>query len=127
MPADYKYNKSNFEHSFWQDRIAEHFGKECKTKIERVVEKDDTKKKIDVALEHDGRLLAIEIAMTDAYERHNIEKDLKVGCSKVIIACRNKTVLAKVNSIIKDLKLENSDKVKALLLAEITKLSLKEL
>jgi hypothetical protein len=119
---DHKIDKSNFEHSFWQDRIAEHF-KDCNPEKEKNVKG----KKIDVALEHDGKLIAVEIAMTEAYEKQNIIRDLEAGCDEVIIACRNKKVLEEVNKIIEDLKLKNSDKVRALLLTEITKLSVKEL
>lgn len=119
---DVKINESNFEHSFWQNRIAEHF-KEFNPRIEKKI----NGKKIDVVIEYDGRLIAIEIAMTDAYEKQNIIKDLEAGCEKVIIACKNKTVLKKVNIIIESLDPGKKDKAKACLLSEITKLSLGEI
>lgn len=123
IPKKYKIDKSNFEHSFWEDRIARHFEKECKTAIEKEIKG----KEIDVAIENEGKLIAIEVAITSAYEKQNIIKDLDAGCVKVIIACRNKKVLEEVKNIVAGLDSEMQGKVKIYLLTEITKLSLEEL
>lgn len=123
MPENYKIHKSNFEHSFWEDRIAGHFGNECKTAIEKMVKG----KEIDVVLEIENGIIAIEVAMTSAYEKENIIRDIKAGCLKVIVACKNKKVLEEVKEIIAGLEPEIQDKVKVLLLTEITKLSLAEI
>ena len=93
-----KIDDSNFEHSYWQRRISTHFDSECKTTEEKVVrfQYDDEKfkdKRIDVALEAESGIIAIEVAMTSAYEEENIIRDTAAGCLKVITACRNKKVL----------------------------------
>lgn len=123
MQEKYKINDSNFEHSFWEDRIDGHFGNECKTAIEKMVKG----KEIDVVLEIEAGIIAIEVAMTSAYEKENIIRDIKAGCLKVIVACKNKKVLEEVESIIAGLDSEMQSKAKACLLTEITKLSLAEI
>lgn len=121
-PKKHKIDKSNFEHSFWQNRIAEHF-KDYKPKIERIIKG----KRIDVAIEYDGKLIAVEVAMTSAYEKQNIIKDIGVGCESVIIACKDKNVLEKVKGIVAELNKEMQEKVNICLLVEITKLSIGEI
>lgn len=127
MQEKYKINDSNFEHSFWQNRISKHFGKSCKVEEEKIVYHGKAEKRIDVALEIENGIIAIEVAMTSVYEKENIIRDIKAGCLKVIVACRNKKVLEEVESIIAGLDSEMQSKAKACLLTEITKLSLEEM
>lgn len=127
MKPDFKINKSNFEHSCWQDKIAKHFEKDCKVEKEKILRAKGRKKSIDVALETESGIIAVEVAMTSAYEKKNIIRDLEAGCIRVIVACKNKKVLEEVNVLIAGLVPEKQSKAKACLLTEIIKLSLKEI
>lgn len=120
---NYKINRSNFEHSFWQNRIAGHFEKFCKAETDKKL----NGKEIDVVLEIENGIIAIEVAMTSAYEKENIIRDIKAGCERVIVACRNKKVLEEVKNIIAELDKGIQTKAEACLLTEITKLSLQEI
>jgi KaiC/GvpD/RAD55 family RecA-like ATPase len=112
-----------YEHLIWQHLIAEHFKSE-KAKIEEII----NKKSIDVTARDDGRLIAIEVAVSSANEKTNIEKDVDLArADLVIIGCRDKKVLEEVNKIIAGVGTEKQSKTKALLLKEIINLSLKEL
>lgn len=127
MKPDFKINKSNFEHSCWQDRISKHFEKDCKVEKEKILRAKGREKKIDVALETESGIIALEVAMTSAYEKQNIIRDLEAGCIRVIVACKNKKVLEEVKEIIAGLDSEMQSKATACLLTEIIKLSLKEI
>ncbi|MBN2368810.1 ATP-binding protein [Candidatus Woesearchaeota archaeon] len=120
MPRKNKIHKSNFEHSFWQDRISKHFSKEYKT----YTEKNIRGKHIDVAVETEKGIIAIEVAMTPVYEKNNIIKDLEAGCEKVIIGCRDNNVLEEVNKIIENLEDREATRTRAYLLPEILNIGL---
>lgn len=127
VEPNHKIDDSNFEHSFWQKKIYNHFGKEYKAEEEKIVYYNEKEKRIDVGVEFDAKLIAIEVAMTDAYEKQNIIRDLGAGCFFVIIGCKNDLVLNSVSKIIEGIDEKKKSKARALLLKEITKYSIKEL
>ncbi len=104
-----------YEHLIWQHLIAEHF-KGQRAKIEEIV----NGKSIDVAIRSGGRLIAVEIAVTSANEKANIEKDLGMAMADfAVIGCRDKKVLEEVNQIIAGMDEGIKQKVRACLLGEI--------
>lgn len=114
---------AGYEHIIWQHLIAEHF-KEFKTEIELF----KNSKFIDVAAQHEDRLIAIEVAMTSANEKANIEKDINPARADfVLVACRDKKVLQEVEAIIKELSEDLKSRTRAFLLSKILILNLEEL
>jgi len=114
---------AGYEHVIWQHLIAEHF-KDCNAEIEKNV----NGKFIDVAIKHENMLIAIEIAMTSAHEKENINKDINLAhTDMVIIACKDEKVLKEVKTIINELDELARLKTKALLLSRIINISLEEL
>ncbi len=112
-----------YEHLIWQHLIAEHF-KEQKAQIEL----NRGNKCIDIAFEHNGKLIAVEVAMTSAHERENIEKDVQMArADLVIIGCKDNKVLDEVNAIIKELGEDFRIKVKATLLSKVLNSDLEKL
>ncbi|MBU0477520.1 hypothetical protein KKC91_03000, partial [bacterium] len=91
------------------------------------IEKNLNSKFLDVGIETEKGIIAIEIAISSEHEKENIRKDIEAGCEKVIIACKDNAVLEKVENIIKEAGNENKTKVKTCLLTEIMKLSLADL
>lgn len=111
-----------YEHLIWQHILTEHF-KEQKAAIE--LNRGD--KCIDVGFEFEGKLVAIEVAMTSAHEKANIEKD--VGMAKaglVIIGCKDVKILDEVNAIIKEQSEEVRLMVKAYILSKILGMTIEE-
>ena len=112
-----------YEHLIWQHILAGHF-KEHKA----VIELNRGNKCIDVAFEYQGRLIAIEVAMTSVHEKENIEKDVNLAKSDiVIIGCRDNKVLNEVNAIISELNDDLKGKVRAFILSRILSMDLEEL
>jgi hypothetical protein len=112
-----------YEHLIWQHILAGHF-KEQKA----VIELNRGDKCIDVAFEYESKLIAIEVAMTSAHEKANIEKD--IGMAKaglVIIGCKDGKVLDEVNAIIGELSEDFRIKVKVILLSKILSSELEKL
>ncbi len=112
-----------YEHLIWQHILSGHF-KEHKA----VIELNRGDKCIDVAFEYESRLIAIEVAMTSAHEKANIEKD--IGMAKaglVIIGCKDAKVLDEVNAIIGELGDDLKSKVKAFLLSRILGMNVEEI
>ncbi len=112
-----------YDHLIWQHILAGHF-KEYKA----VIELNRGDKCIDVAFESQGRLIAIEVAMTSAHEKANIEKD--IGMAKaglVIIGCKDGKVLDEVNAIIGELSEELKSKVRAFILSKILGMNVEEM
>ena len=85
------------------------------------IEKLVQDKRIDVAIATERGLIAVEVELTSAYTRQNIEKDLAVGCVKVILACGDKKTLDEVQAIIASLDGAVREKVQACLLTELTR------
>lgn len=112
-----------YEHLIWQHLIAEHFkGQKAQIELNR------GNKCIDVAFEYQNKLIAIEVAMTSAHEKENIEKDINLARTDfVIIGCRDEKVLQEVNAIIGGLSEELKSRARVLLLSKILGLNLEEL
>ncbi|MFH0831975.1 MAG: hypothetical protein V1886_03890, partial [archaeon] len=83
---------------------------------------------IDIAFEYQNRLIAIEVAITSAHEKANIEKDLQMArADLVIIGCKDNKVLDEVNAIIKELNGDFRIKVKAIVLSKVLNSELEKL
>ena len=79
-------------------------------------------KSIDVAFEINGKLIAIEVAMTASHEKANLEKDVlmaKAHC--VIIGCKDEKVKQQVSREISSLPLEIQSKAVVCRLSEVFK------
>ena len=112
-----------YEHLIWQHILAGHF-KEHKA----VIELNRGNKCIDVAFEYEGRLIAIEVAITSAHEKENIEKDINLAKADiVIIGCKDEKVLSEVNAIISELNDDLKGKVRAFILSRILSTELAQL
>jgi len=89
-------------------------------KIEK--ERNLNGKFIDLAVEYDnGNIMAVEIELSDANCRQNIEDDLKAGVSSLVVACVDKEVKEKAMEVLKGLNKEQNDKVKVILIKDILK------
>jgi hypothetical protein len=112
-----------YEHLIWQHILAAHF-KEFKA----VIELNRGNKCIDVAFEYQGKLIAIEVAVTSAHEKENIEKDVNLArANSVIIGCKDVKVLAEVNLIFGELGGELREKARAFVLSRILGMSIEDL
>ena len=69
-----------YEHLIWQHILSGHF-KERKA----VIELNRGNKCIDVAFENEGRLIAMEVAITSAHEKENIEKNINLAKAGIVI------------------------------------------
>lgn len=114
---------AGYEHIVWQHLVAEHF-KGHKAEIEL----NKFGKFIDVAIEHDGKLIAIEVAMTSVHEKENIERNFNIAKADfVIIGCKDKKVFEEVVKIIAEVQDEMRNKTTACLLSEILRRDLENL
>lgn len=112
-----------YEHLIWQHILANHF-REHKAGIEL----NRGNKCIDVAFEYQEKLVAIEVAITSAHEKANIEKDINLArADLVVVGCKDEKVLNEVNAIIRELGEELKNKARAFLLSKILSISLEEL
>ncbi|MBI9077684.1 MAG: hypothetical protein JEZ02_19945 [Desulfatibacillum sp.] len=85
-----------------------------------VIELNRKGKFVDVAIENNDRLIAIEVAMTPTHERVNIEKDIDLAqADYVIVACKDAKVLDKVEAVIQNLPEPYSKKSRAILISEV--------
>jgi hypothetical protein len=112
-----------YEHLIWQHILSGHF-KEYKA----IIELNRGDKCIDVAFEYESKLIAIEVAMTSAHEKANIEKD--IGMAKaglVIIGCKDGKVLDEVNAIIGELVDDLKSKARAFILSRILGMNVEEI
>ena len=109
---------AGFEHTLYQNLIAERF-----PELDPVIEGNRNGKSMDVLLQTEKQLIAVEVAMAPDHEKANLEKDLLKGrVDFVIIGCKNRPVLDKVNRIINGLPEEIAKRAKAYLLSEILKM-----
>jgi len=114
---------AGYEHVVWQHLIGEHF-KEYKA----VIELNRHGKFIDVAIEHENKLIAIEVAMTAVNEKTNIMKDLNIArADRVIVACKDLKVLEEVKQKLFELQEGLRQKTAVYLLGEILKKDLRDL
>ena len=73
------------EHTLYQHLVEDHF-----SFYNATVEYNGNGKFIDVAIFVHGELIAIEIAMTLAHEKENIEKDLlRAKATRIILCCKD--------------------------------------
>ena len=122
-PYNFRGKGCDYPHYIYQNLIAEHF-KDFKP----IIESNKGGKFIDIAIEHESRLIAVEVAMTSVNEKNNLFKDFKIaGAGNVIIACKDKKVKEEVMQIIAELPEEMRHKTNACLLSEILKRDLPEL
>ena len=91
------WGKGGTEHCFWQHRIKRYYERwGCNAQVEVFI----GKKSVDVVVKcPNGKWTAVEIAMSPEYEIENIKKNLKLGFEEIIVACKNKKVLAIVQKI----------------------------
>jgi hypothetical protein len=109
---------AGFEHEFWQLKIAETL-KNQGYKVE--IEKNLNNKFIDIGVETEKGIIAIEIAISSEHEQENIHKDKEAGCCLVIVACRNEKVRQEVEKIAQNTLFENTGKAKVCLVQELLK------
>ena len=108
---------AGYEHVIWQNIIAEHF-----SEFKPVIELNKAGKFIDLAIEHENKLIAIEVAMTSVNEKVNIEKDFTIAkADKVIVGCKDSKVMDEVKIIVSELEEGMRQKTKVMLLSEILK------
>lgn len=109
---------AGFEHTLYQHLVAERF-----PELDPVIEGNRNGKCVDVLLQTEDRLIAVEVAMTPDHEKANLEKDLlKAGVDFVIVGCKDRLVLDKVGRIISALPEEIAHRAKACLLSEILRM-----
>lgn len=110
--------KGSPEHRYWQRKVLYHYKNSLGLKAK--IEGQRKNKLVDVAvMEEDGKLLAVEIAITPKNEMNNIKLDLEVGFDHVLIACKNKKVKDEVErKIAAYLNVEDKLKVTTCLVTE---------
>ena len=73
-----------------------------------------------MAVETNEKLTCIEVAMTSAHERENIEKDFHLAKAHyVIVACKDAKVLKEVQAIVSQVPEHIRNKTTACLLSEL--------
>ena len=123
--AGYKYfkiknpmqqGKGSSEHKYWQRRIlSNHYESGRKAKIEWYL----NGKSADLGVVMDGKLMAVEVALTPKNEMRNIKEDLDVGFHSVLVACRNSKVKQEVDKRINEnLGEEEKERVATCLLTD---------
>ena len=106
---------AGYEHVLYQHLFAEHF-----SELKPVIELYRNGKHIDVAIETNEILLAIEVAMTSVNEKENIHKDfLKAMADFVLVACINDKVQKEVQEIILEMPEQIRDKTQVYLLSKL--------
>lgn len=117
-----KYGRgTGFEHYFWQYKIKEYLttlNKDLKIDIEKNIKG----KFIDIGIEIQDKVIAIEVALSSVNEKNNIKKDIEVGCNFVIVGCKDKKVVEEVNQILENLTQEERKKVCIYLLPNLLKI-----
>ena len=92
------------EHRYWQHRIKQYFESwGCKVYEEWRV----GKKSVDIVVLCPNKTMAIEVAMSPEHQIENIKKCLDLKFHQVIVACKNKKVLDRIEN-----KLDNPTKKK---------------
>lgn len=106
------------EHWWWQTAIYEHLKNQG---IETEIEKSKNKKRADIAIEYNGRLIAYEIELSPKNAIQNIAQDIKAGFDAVVSCCKNTIVMREVQKqfeLFKDYE-SIKDKVKFRLLTDL--------
>jgi hypothetical protein len=108
---------AGYEHVLFQHLTAQNF-----EEFNPVIELNRGGKFVDVAIEANEKLIAIEVAMTAVHEKDNIQKDFsKANADFVIVACKDAKVLVQVQNTIADMPGHIRDKTRICLLAELLK------
>ena len=111
------------EHTLYQYLIKDHFS-DFKPKIEL----NRNNKCIDVAIETNESLIAIEVAMTSVHEKENIEKDINMAnANSVFVACINVKVQLEVKLIISQMSNKYQKVTKSLQIPELLKMKPEEI
>jgi predicted GTPase len=88
--------------------------------MKTVIELNRNGKFIDVALQTNDSLICIEVAMTSAHEKENIEKDFSLSkADYVIVACKDKKVKKEVQEIVSEMPEQFRNKTEVCLLSEL--------
>lgn len=112
-----------YEHLIWQHLLAEHF-KERKA----VIELNRGDKCVDIGFYYQEKLIALEVAISSAHEKANIEKDIGMAKAElVVIGCKNQQVLDEVNSVIQGLDEGLKSKVKVFILSKLLSVSFEDI
>jgi hypothetical protein len=110
---------AGFEHGFWQYHVSEKLkGIEGAKKV--TIEGNLMNKAIDILVETSNKLIAIEIAMNPEHEKINIRKDIEVGCTHIIIGCKDSKILNHVTKRIESLSDDMKIKVTLCLVHTVT-------
>ena len=118
---------AGFEHVLYQHLIVQHFT-EVLPEGKVTIELHRGNKFIDVVIETNEKLIAIEIAMTAVHEKINIEKDIRdAKADFVITACKDEKVMKQVQKKVSELSREIQDKVRVCLVSEVLKMDLEGL
>lgn len=106
---------AGYEHRLYQYQLAEHF---CDYYPE--IELNRNEKFIDVGIETNEMLLAIEVAMTSVHEKENLEKDFfKAQADYVIVACKDKKVMKEVEETVTGMAEEIQGRTRVYLISEL--------
>lgn len=107
-------------------KVVQHHIRETFKKITEIkgfyAEKQLGNKVIDVLVElHDGKKIAIEIAISSVNELVNIKKDLEAGCDYVITVCKDKKIFKEVEDLVANLPDEHKASVLICIVYQILK------
>ena len=106
------------EHYWWQFQLHSHFHSlGYETEIEKCLDG----KFADIGLLKDGRWIAYEIAQSPLNEVRNVQEDLAVGFSFVVVACKNVAVRKSVSQQLQShLTAEQLVKTRVMLCSELS-------
>ncbi|MCP4184245.1 MAG: hypothetical protein GY761_13175 [Hyphomicrobiales bacterium] len=106
------------EHWFWQIQMHRYF---CSLEYEAEIEKCLDGKFADVGLLKDERWIAYEIAISPSNEVRNVQEDLAVGFSSVVVACKNVAIRKSVEQQLQShLTEEQHSKTQVMLCSEFS-------
>ena len=111
---------AGFEHEFWQFKLTEAL-KNQGYKAE--IEKNLNNKFLDIGVETEKGIIAIEIAITSEHEKENITKDINAGCALVIITCKDGKIRQEALKIAQEH--EFSDKTRVYLASDLLRADFK--
>ena len=119
----FNHRGAGYEHSLYQNFASTNF-----EILNPIIELNRNGKFIDVGIEKNGLLIAIEIAITSVHEKENIEKDITLAKADfVIVACINEKVQEKVNEIVSQMSENIQNRSEVCLLSEFLKRKPEEL
>jgi hypothetical protein len=116
VASNHRIHKSNFEHSFWEDRISKWAAPLGKIEIEKLVQSKHT----DVGLATEHGLFAFEVELQNAWLIENAKRNLSAGYLKSIHCCKESN-FTEAKNIVAGLDEATRAKVHVCLLTEITR------